>query len=100
MRIVIDLTASRVDLEAADEFSQCSVSLHGTGDLPSVLAAAGLGWLREDGTHVVVDPLALRDLAGSAAGPSWDEDLAAMQARIGSPDADVAGLVARIERDS
>lgn len=101
MRIVIDLSEVKVHLDEPDEFTRFSVALRGTGDLPSVLAASGLGRLRDDGQHVVVDPTALRSLAGAAAGAEWDEGFAGMcayAATKGWVEAD-GGVVAHIERD-
>ena len=61
---------------------------------------SGIGRLRPDGEHVVVDLAALRALAGPAATDEWDEGLAGMVAYAagkGWVDAD-GGVVAHIER--
>lgn len=102
MLIVIDLSAARVSLDGPEEFTRFSVALRGTGDLPSVLARSGLGRLRADGQHVVVDPAALRDLAGPVVGPAWDEGFAGMCADAATQGwvEDDGGVVAHIERDS
>jgi len=99
--IVVDLAAARVRLDAPDEFTRFSVSCRGEGDLEAVLAASGIGRLREDGEHVVVDPAALRALAGAAAGPAWDEGFAGMCAYAVTKGwvEDDGGVVAHIERD-
>ena len=78
MLIVIDLAAARVSLEDPDEFTRFSVALEGPGDPAPVLAASGIGRLRDDGEHVVVDPAALRALAGPAADEAWDEGFSGM----------------------
>ena len=100
MLIVIDLSASSVSLDGPDEFTRFSVALRGTGDLPSVLASSGLGRLKDDGKHVVVDPAVLRDLAGPAAGPDWDEGFASMTAYAATKGwvEDDGGVLAHIER--
>ncbi len=77
MRIVIDLSESRVLLTDPDDFSRFSAVVEGDGDLAGVVHQSGLGRL-QDGEHVVVDPVALRALAGEAATDEWDEGLAAM----------------------
>ena len=73
MLIVIDLAASTVSLRGPDEFTSFSVALEGDGDLARVVHQSGLGRLAADGEHVVVDPGAVRALAGPAAGEGWDE---------------------------
>ncbi|HEY1830048.1 MAG TPA: hypothetical protein VGG38_07395 [Acidimicrobiales bacterium] len=80
MRIVIDRSYDRIELREPDEFSRFSVVVEGSGPDPlaEVVARAGLGRLSDDGQHVVVDPVALRALAGDAATPAWDEGFAAM----------------------
>ena len=79
MRIVIDLTESRVLLTDPGDFTRFSAVVEGDGDLAGVVHQSGLGRLK-DGEHVVVDPVALRALAGEAATDEWDEGLAAMLA--------------------
>jgi hypothetical protein len=76
--IVIDLSEATVSLRQPDEFSRFSVALEGEGDLAGVLQQSGLGRPGADGEHVVVDPVALRALAGPAADERWDEGFAGM----------------------
>jgi len=78
MLIVIDLAASTVSLREPDEFTSFSVALEGDGDLAQAVHQSGLGRLAADGEHVVVDPGAVRALAGPAAGEGWDEGFTAM----------------------
>ena len=78
MLIVIDLSAATVSLREPDEFTRFSVALEGDGDLARVVQQSGLGRLAADGEHVVVDPVALRALAGPAADVAWDEGFAGM----------------------
>jgi len=99
--IVIDLSEDRVYLRDPDDFGRFSVDVEGGGpsSLADVVHRSGLGRLRDDGEHVVVDPIALRALAGAAATPEWDDGLAAMVAYATSrgwvePD---GGIVAHIE---
>jgi hypothetical protein len=100
MLIVIDLSRSRVSLRDPGEFTQFSVAVEGDGDLAQVLLRSGLGRLRADGKHVVVDPVALRALAGPAADDRWDQGFAGMCAYAAGkgwmePD---GGVLAHIER--
>ncbi len=100
MIIVIDLTEARVHLGHHDDFTRFSVAVDGEGDLAGVVHHSGLGRMRPDGEHVVVDPVALRSLAGPAATDSWDEGFAGMCAYAagkGWVEAD-GGVVAHIER--
>jgi hypothetical protein len=78
MRIVIDLSGSAVRLREPDDFTRFSVALAGEGDLAQVLVQVGLGRLAADGEHVVVDPDALRALAGPAADERWEDGFAGM----------------------
>jgi hypothetical protein len=99
MRIVIDLSESRVHLVDPADFSRFSVSVEGEGDLAEVVRQAGLGHLKDDGEHVVVDPVALRALAGPAATDEWDEGFVGMRAYAAGkgwvePD---GGIVAHID---
>jgi hypothetical protein len=71
--IVIDLSVATVSLRQPDEFTRFSVEVAGEGDLAAVVRQSGLGRLAADGEHVVVDPTALRGLAGPAADETWDE---------------------------
>ena len=48
------------------------------GTWPRSCTRSGLGRLGADGEHVVVDPVALRALAGPAADDDWDEGFAGM----------------------
>jgi hypothetical protein len=98
--IVIDLSEARVRLRDHDDFTRFSVAVEGNGDLDRVVEESGLGRLRPDGEHVVVDPVALRALAGPAAGDRWDDGFAGMCAYAagkGWVEAD-GGVVAHIER--
>jgi hypothetical protein len=76
--IVIHLSAATVALRQPDEFTRFSAVLEGDGDLAQVVRRSGLGRLHDDGEHLVVDPVALRALAGPAAGERWDEGFAGM----------------------
>ena len=101
MLIVIDLSEEQVLLTQPDDFRRFSVEVEGAGPstLEDVVHRAGLGRLREDGEHLVVDPIALRALAGPAATEQWDEGFAAMctyAAEKGWVEAD-GGIVAHIE---
>ena len=46
--------------------------------MAEVVRRTGLGRLGADAEHVVVDPVALRALAGPAADDRWDEGFAGM----------------------
>jgi hypothetical protein len=97
--IVIDLSAAAVSLRDPDVFTRFSVALEGEGDLAQALEESALGRLRADGEHVVVDPVALRALAGPAAGDRWEEGFAGMCAYAagkGWVEAD-GGVLAHIE---
>jgi hypothetical protein len=99
VRIVIDLAESRVLLQDPTDFTRFSVAAEGDGDLTEVVRQSGLGRLKDDGAHVVVDPVALRALAGPAATDEWQEGFAAMcayAAEKGWMEAD-GGIVAHIE---
>jgi hypothetical protein len=76
--IVIDLSDTTVLLRQPDEFTRFSVEVTGEGDLAAVLRQSGLGRLAADGAHVVVDPVALRELAGPVADEAWDEGFSGM----------------------
>jgi hypothetical protein len=76
--IVIDLSQSAVSLREPDEFTRFSVTLEGEGDLDRVVQSSGLGRLAPDAAHIVVDPSALRALAGPAADERWEEGFAGM----------------------
>ena len=67
VQIVIDLSEARVHLVEPDDFRRFSVAVEGEGDLEGVVEQSGIGRLRPDGEHVVVDLAALRALAGPAA---------------------------------
>ena len=75
---MIDLSVGAVSLRQPDEFTRFSATVEGTGDLARVVEQSGLGRLAADGEHVVVDPVALRALAGPAADEAWDEGFAGM----------------------
>jgi hypothetical protein len=99
MIIVIDLSESRVLLQDPADFGRFSVATEGQGDLAEVVRQSGLGRLKDDGEHVVVDPVALRALAGPAATDQWEEGFAGMceyAADKGWVEAD-GGIVAHIE---
>jgi hypothetical protein len=76
--IVIDLSEATVSLRQPDEFTGFSVEVQGDGDLAQVVTQSGVGRVAADGEHVVVDPVALRLLAGPAADERWDEGFAGM----------------------
>ncbi|HSZ37249.1 MAG TPA: hypothetical protein VK773_09175 [Acidimicrobiales bacterium] len=100
MIIVIDLSESRVLLQDPADFTRFSVATEGDGDLAEVMRQSGLGRLKDDGEHVVVDPVALRALAGPAATGGWEDGFAGMceyAAGRGWIEAD-GGIVAHIER--
>ena len=100
MLIVIDLSEGRVLLQDPADFTRFAVATEGEGDLREVVRQSGLGRLRDDGVHVVVDPVALRALAGTAATDEWDQGFAGMRdyaAGRGWVEAD-GGIVAHIER--
>jgi hypothetical protein len=100
--VVVDLTEWSVTLTEPDEFGRFSVAVVGEGT-PEALAAvvheSGLGRVHPDGAHLVVDPVALRALAGPAATFAWDERFEAMRAYAagkGWVEAD-GGILAHIE---
>jgi hypothetical protein len=99
--IVIDLAEQRVYLRDPDDFGRFSVVVAGGGAaaLADVVHQSGLGRVRDDGEHVVVDPIALRALAGTNATPAWDDGLAAMCAYAATKGwvEDDGGIVAHIE---
>jgi hypothetical protein len=100
--IVIDLARATASLRQPDEFTRFSVALEGDGDLAGAVQRSGLGRLRADGAHVVVDPVALRALAGPAADEGWEVGFAGMCAYAAGkgwvePD---GGLVAHIDTAS
>ena len=97
--IVIDLSVATVALRQPDEFNRFSVAVEGEGDLAQVVAQSALGRLAADGEHVVVDPVALRALAGPAADEAWDErflEMCAYAAGKGWVEPD-GGVLAHIE---
>ena len=99
MIIVIDLAESRVLLQQPDDFGRFSVAVEGEGDLAEVVRQSGLGRLKDDGEHVVVDPVALRALAGPAATDDWEEGFSGMCAYAagkGWVEAD-GGVLAHVE---
>lgn len=99
MIIVIDLTESRVLLQQPDDFGRFSVTVEGDGDPAEVVRLSGLGRLKDDGEHVVVDPVALRALAGPAATADWEEGLSGMLAyAAGKGWMEDDGVVAHVER--
>lgn len=99
MLIVIDLSEGRVYLNDPADFTRFSVALEGEGDLAGMVGASGLGRLLDDGESVVVDPVALRALAGPAADEAWDEGFSGMCAyAAGKGWMQDDGVVAHIER--
>jgi hypothetical protein len=98
--IVMDLTEARVHLADPDDFSRSSVAIDGVGDLEALVEESGIGRLRPDREHVVVDPVALRALAGPAATDEWDQGLAGMVAYAAGRGwvEDDGGVVAHIEQ--
>ena len=99
VRVVIDLSGATAALRDPGEFTRFSVALEGDGDLAEVVQRCGLGRLAADGEHVVVDPAAVRALAGPAADDGWDEGFAGMCAYAagkGWVDPD-GGVLAHIE---
>ena len=102
MLIVIDLSRAAASLRQPGEFTRFAVALEGEGDLDAVVQGTGLGRLHADGAHVVVDPAAVRALAGPAADAAWDEGFAGMCAYAAGkgwvePD---GGILAHIEQAS
>jgi hypothetical protein len=101
--IVLDLTESRAHLRDPSDFTRFSVVVEGEGPgddaaLRRLLDDSGLGRLREDGEHVVVDPAGLRALAGPAADDAWDEGFAGMCAYAATKGwVEDDGVVAHIE---
>ncbi len=75
---MIDLSGGGASLREAAEFTRFSVALEGEGDLAQVVQRCSLGRLSADGAHVVVDPAAVRALAGPAADDRWDDGFAGM----------------------
>jgi hypothetical protein len=99
VQIVVDLSEGRVFLTDSSEFTRFAVALEGEGDLAEVVRQSGLGHLRVDGQHVVVDPVALRALAGPAADEAWEEGFSGMVAyAAGKGWVEDGGVVAHIER--
>ncbi len=99
MLIVIDLDETRVLLQDPADFTRFSVVVEGEGDLAEVVRQSGLGRLKEDGQHVVVDPVALRALAGPAATDEWEDGFSGMCAyAAGKGWMEDDGVVAHVER--
>jgi hypothetical protein len=101
--IAINLLARSVTLTEPDDFERFSAVVVGAGTadaLSSVLRQSRLGRIHPDGAHVVVDPAALRAMAGDTATPEWEEGFEAMQtyaAGKGWVEED-GGILAHIER--
>lgn len=95
----MDLTDARVHLRDPDDFTRFSVVVDGEGDLEALVDQSGIGRIRPDGEHVVVDPVALRALAGPAADEEWAEGLAGMIAYAAGRGwvEDDGGVVAHIQ---
>jgi hypothetical protein len=71
----MDLANGSVVLQEPDAFDRFSVEVVGEGSeeaLAAVVAGTALGRLQPDGTHLAVDPAALRRLAGAAVTPDWE----------------------------
>ena len=101
MLVLIDLSAGGATLRDTSDFTRFSVALRGEGDVAAVVRSSGLGRLADDGAHVVVDPAALRALAGPAADDAWETGFAGMCAYAagkGWVDAG-GGLLAHIEQE-
>ncbi len=96
---MIDLAERRVSLHDPADFARFSVAVEGDGDLADVVRHTGVGRLQEDGDHLVVDPVALRALAGPAADEAWDEGFSGMCAyAAGKGWMEDGGVVAHVER--
>ncbi len=99
---MIDLTESSVALRDPAAFDRFSVEVAGEGSVEQVAAVVddvALGRVEPDGDHLVVDPLALRRLAGGAATRDWErgfEGMCAYAAGKGWVEAD-GGIRAHIE---
>jgi hypothetical protein len=84
MFLVIDLAEESVRLEDPAAFDRFSVEVAGhqsaaaTEALAAVVSARVLGRLHTDGAHVVVDPDAIRRLAGPAVTADWESGFAGM----------------------
>src|SRR6185437_11352420 len=99
MIVVVDLAESRVLLQQPDDFGRFSVAVEADDDLAEVVRQSGLGRLKDDGEHVVVDPVALRALAGPAATDDWEEGFSGMCAyAAGKGWVEDDGVVAHVER--
>ena len=100
MLIVVDLEESRVLLQEPADFTRFSVAVEGDGDLAEVVRQSGLGRMKDDGEHVVVDPVALRALAGPAADEGWEDGFSGMCAYAAGKGwvEDDGGIVAHVER--
>jgi betaine-aldehyde dehydrogenase len=108
--IEVDLPNGSVALRQPGAFDRISVAVavavagEGEGEgsvdeLVAVVVRSGLGRVHPDGAHVVVDPAALRRLAGDAVTSSWEagfEGMCAYAAGKGWVEAD-GGILAHIE---
>ena len=99
----MNLLHRSVVLTEPDDFERFSAVVVGAGTadaVAGVLRQARVGGLHADGTHVVVQPDALRRLAGAAVTPEWEEGLTAMVAYAADKGwvEDDGGLLAHIER--
>jgi hypothetical protein len=101
--IAINLLAHSVTLTEPDDFERFSAVVVGAGTadaVSSVLRQSRLARMHPDGANVIVDPAALRAMAGAAVTPEWEESFEAMQAYAagkGWVEAD-GGILAHIER--
>lgn len=103
MVIAVNLHKRDVTLTEPDDFGRFSAVVVGAGSasaLAEVVHRSRVGRLHPDGVHLVVDPVALRALAGESATDAWDEGLAGMCAYAAEKGwlEDDGGILAHIER--
>ncbi|HEY2214832.1 MAG TPA: hypothetical protein VGH31_07235 [Acidimicrobiales bacterium] len=81
MIILLNLGEGRVTLDDPANFGQFSVRVD-DGRSPEAIRqlveSSGLGTLHHDQEHVVVDPAAVRRLAGSVVDDDWEQGFSAM----------------------
>jgi hypothetical protein len=101
MIIVLDLDEGRVILKDPGSFKEFSVRVDGGREFDQVLElveSSGLGRLRDDQAHVVVDPDVVRRLAGASADEAWEQGFAGMCAyAAGKGWMEDGGILAHIE---
>jgi hypothetical protein len=81
VHIVVNLVTGDVTLTDPDDFTGFDMRLVGSADqrrLGEIVGTAKLGYLLYGGTHVAVDPMGLRSLAGPLATDSWEAGFSAM----------------------